>query len=137
MIIDRSKANLLEKDIEDYLWHNPSEVYCDHFRVARWIKRQYQVHSGILDLLGVTDNYHLVIVEVKNVPIDASALTQVSRYAFDVANVADKAGDIYMGHDHGGLHVYKMVIGRSISNKTMLEADKMIDAIEQELSEAD
>jgi RecB family endonuclease NucS len=125
MIVPESKVNLAEKDIEEYLFQNPfavrvarTEHYVDH-----WIKRQYQLPSGTLDLLGVTALMDFVVVEVKNVAIDSAAVTQVNRYGYDIWNILvpmikKKAGDrIYRPN------VHRILVGKSIDSKTMREAE--------------
>lgn len=122
MIIDPGRVGIKEKDIEDFLWENPSAASTVRTIIDHWIGRQFEVPGGIIDLLGVTDDNRLVVVEVKNVAIDASALTQVSRYAFDILQVAN---DIYCEKDSEMVTppiVHKIVIGRGIDNKTMYEA---------------
>jgi len=125
MVIDPSKVDLKERDIEDYLWNNPSVVKFGEIIVDRWLARQYEVPSGIIDLLGTTVDHEFVVVEVKNVAVDASALTQVSRYARDINMVSY---DVYQRNTSArrlSPFVYKIVIGRSIDTKTMLEAESL------------
>ncbi len=127
MVIDPSKVNLCEKDIEDYLYGNPGSVDLHiHGPVERWVKRQFRVPSGIIDLLGVTGERTIVVVEVKNVPIDLSALAQVSRYALDVRNIKDY---IFFGLGETDWvidpQIIKVVAGKSVDAKVMLEAESM------------
>lgn len=129
MRIDPSKANILEKDIEDYLYANPSCIETRYSKVTKWIKRQYPVPSGIIDLLGIAEDGDLVLVEVKNVAIDASALTQISRYAFDIENVI---GIILLNEEGESppTHLYKVLVGRSVDSRTFVEAEALnIDVI--------
>lgn len=126
MIIDPSKVNLCEKDIEEYLYRNPESVIFDGRQVKRWVKRQYSVPSGIIDLIGLTHDDDYVVVEVKNVAIDASALAQVSRYTFDVLNVFQRIIDRRREtEDVEPWYVHMLVIGKSIDTKTMLEAEAL------------
>lgn len=127
MVIDPSKVNLCERDIEDYLFSEPSAIYVGvHGDVVKWIKRQMKVPSGIIDLLGVTSSRAIVVVEVKNVPIDSSALAQVSRYALDIRNIKDyifnRLGETDWVIDPP---IIKVVVGRSADAKVMLEAESM------------
>lgn len=125
MVIDPGKVDLKEKDIEDYLWNNPSAVQFGELVVDRWLARQYEVPSGIIDLLGTTEDHEFVVVEVKNVAVDASALTQVSRYAHDIIMASHS---VYLQNTSARRmppFVYKIVIGRSIDTKTMLEAEAL------------
>lgn len=91
MKIDPSKANLQEKDIEQYLWQNPSIITAhrneETLTVDRWIARQLQVPSGIIDLFGILTNGAPVVVEVKNVMIDGRAIAQVLRYSHDIREI--------------------------------------------------
>lgn len=122
MFIDASRVAIKEKDIEDFLWEHPSSVNKSNIVVDRWVGRQFDVPGGIIDLLGVTDDNSFVVVEVKNVPIDASALTQVSRYAYDITQIADAIYSEKDGEMTAPPRVHKIVVGRSIDSKTMYEA---------------
>lgn len=77
-----------EKYIEDWLWENPGKVKLWGHKIEKWVARQFKVPSGIIDLLGYMGcagkNPIFVIVEVKNVSVDSSALAQVSRYEGDI-----------------------------------------------------
>lgn len=131
MIIDESKVNLKERDIEDFLWENPQWVCFRDFAVDKWLKRQYTVPSGIIDLLGVTIHGDLVVVEVKNVAIDAAALSQVSRYAYDIYVVANYIFDQRKKDPLISPIVRRVVIGRSIDSQVMYAAEALrIDIIE-------
>jgi hypothetical protein len=125
MIIDEKKVNLAEKDIEQWLWENPHSAWCLVGRVEKWLKRQYRLPSGIADLIGVTDTGSLVVVEVKNVDIDASALTQVCRYAFDLKYIHTLVIRDIIPDDMPEPDVYKVVIGRSVDTQTMREAEAL------------
>jgi len=93
--VDPRKVNLAEADIEEYLWKNPGELGFGHPRVYvhRWLKRQYRIPNGVIDLLGVTADGILVVVEIKNTPTEAQAITQVKQYAFDIDNVNRTVSD--------------------------------------------
>lgn len=125
MRIDPSRVNILEKDIEDFLWENPNAIRGNGYVVERWLKRQYEVPSGIIDLLGVTSSKNLVVVEVKNVAINASALTQVSRYAFDILQIARGAAEYIIGDIEVRPWIYRIVVGKSMDDKIMLEAESI------------
>lgn len=87
--IDKKYVNIPERAIEDWLFDNPEEVRTiDGCVVERWLSRQFRVPSGIIDLLGVCNDGSLIVVEVKNESPTSSALTQVKRYAVDIANIA-------------------------------------------------
>lgn len=122
MNIDPSKVNLSEKDIEDWLWENPHELEIDH-----WLARQLDVPSGRIDLLGSKSydgkEYFPVIVEVKNVQVDSSALTQVCRYTYDI-----KQSLIYRDKrlSEEDIYVEKLVIGKgNLDNRVMFEANAL------------
>jgi len=87
--IDPGRVNLYEKDIEDWLWENPQVVRANYISsiVHHWLGRQIEVPSGIIDLLGVTEEGIVSVVEVKNTEINAKTLTQVCRYAADIESI--------------------------------------------------
>lgn len=127
MTIDSSRINLSERDIEDYLFDHPGEVFGDG---ARWIKRQFAVPGGIIDLIGQTESGRIVVVEVKNVAIDSSALAQVCRYAYDINEILSTIEYRFRTHeleiaDVSHPPVFKMVIGRSVDTKTKREAEAL------------
>lgn len=121
--IDR--VSLSEKDIEDYLFDNPESVsfYAErdgyNFRVARWIGRQVCVPSGIIDLLGVTEQGVTVVVEVKLGAIDGKAISQCARYAEDLKVVFGHVRNSYGSHRN--MHIFKLVIGSSIDKTAIFE----------------
>lgn len=131
MVIDPSKVSLCERDIEDYLYRNPDVVGVNGWWIERWVKRQYAVPSGIIDLIGLTYGGDYVVVEVKNVAIDSSALAQVSRYAFDVMNIMQRAVSRDVDNVPSEFWpIHMLVIGKNIDTKTLLEAESMnIDII--------
>lgn len=126
MRIDLSRLNLLERDIEDYLFDNPNQVEIvkhrfGQQRVEKWIARQFRVPSGILDLLGITSKGKPVVVEVKLGAIDAKALAQVSRYAEDIGNI------LYC-RTQGNLSrrdVIRVAIGNTCDVRSLHEADAL------------
>lgn len=87
MELKELKSKLTEKDIEDFLWENPGVVSSPRFTVKKWTHRQLSLPSGRLDLMGITDRNNVVVVEVKNVPVNSSAITQVSRYSYDIRQI--------------------------------------------------
>jgi RecB family endonuclease NucS len=125
MIIDESKVNLLEKDIEEYIFCNPNVILTAWGHIDKWIKRQFQVPSGIVDLLGVTQGGALAVVEIKNVAIDANALTQVCRYAYDLERVVSWLKTYHENHENDFPEIIKIVVGRSIETRTMREAEAL------------
>jgi hypothetical protein len=128
MIIDEQKINLAEQDIEQWLWENPGAVTGEFGTIQRWIKRQYKVPSGVVDLIGLSDDYQVVVVEVKNVGIDAGALTQVCRYAADVKYIYEWVsayGSRNIDENITFWEVAKIVIGRSVDARTLLEAEAL------------
>lgn len=125
MIVDQNKVNLLEEDIEEYLYRNPAAVpgsWMSGQRVDRWLARQLRVPSGIIDLLGMCSGYRetLVVVEVKNVDVTPSALTQVCRYAADISGIGYHALNGRVDGDSWDVH--KVVVGPSIDDQVFIEA---------------
>lgn len=112
--IDPKKVNLFEKDIEDWLFDNP-----DTLGVHKWLGRQYQVPSGIIDLWGISIGGAAIVVEIKNVEIDEAAVLQVCRYAADIEAVIYKRSGCKFQP-----YVNKYVIGKgSVSNSVQYGAD--------------
>ncbi len=126
MVIDPSKVNLKEKDIEDYLYHDPGSVlYGGGWTIHRWLARQYKVNSGIIDLLGCTGR-NIVVVEVKNVDIDEKAITQVCRYVNDIREIANNAyGRHYNQYPVSSPIVYGVLVGPSISRSVFRDAEAL------------
>ncbi len=118
MKIDDKKIQLSEKDLENWLWENVDEL--QSFDIEYWLSRQYKVPSGIIDLLGVTGEGNIVIVELKNHVPDASALTQVSRYAKDIERILHARGMFTVS-------IYKIVMGvfDNIPSQLQFEANAL------------
>lgn len=121
---------LTENDLEDYLFGHPEALRTfSGNKVSGWIARQFRVPSGIIDLLGyvkVGENRNWpVVVELKSVPMTASALTQVCRYSRDVYNVLVQRNDYYVQYPE--TIIYKMVIAPSEgpSNELIYEANAL------------
>ena len=96
LIVNPSKVNLAEIDIEEWLYNNPQAVSTITGPPVVWIGRQFSVPSGIIDLLGKVERgrmSHLVVVEVKNVEFSHEALCQVARYAGDILAIQRKLTD--------------------------------------------
>lgn len=124
MIIDERKVNLAEKDIEQWLWENPTLIRFGHNEVvAKWLYRQMSIPSGVADLVGITESNDLVVAEVKNTEIKPDALLQVARYAFDVRIIAIRSVENQGLWNYPTPYVYKLVIGRSIDFKTARDAE--------------
>lgn len=135
MNIDISRLNLTEKDIEDWLYENPSNVTTVWGCVTEWVGRQYHLPSGIADLIGVTDCGMVALIEVKNVPINKAALTQICRYAADLLEIFQWRYDYPNPEMRGWSHVTKIVVGPSIDDQTLTEAGALdIDIREFTLS---
>jgi hypothetical protein len=128
MKVDPSKINLAEKDIEDWLYENPTKVDLGFGRsIKKWIGRQVQVPSGRIDLLGILEysgHIAFVVTEVKNTEFTQSAILQVSRYAADIESVAN---DYSCRTDNRiSDHVMKLVIARgSPSDQLLQEAESI------------
>lgn len=126
MAFNISRMNLSERDIEDWLFENPEMCrYGDYWCIDRWFGRQYRLPSGIADLVGVTSQGCVAVVEVKNVPADGKAIAQVCRYAYDLKNVMGYRWD-YECRDANGPVIQKIVVAPSISDvNTYFEADAL------------
>jgi len=121
--IDWGRVNILEADIEEYLYQNPTSIrlYQGMF-IKEWVARQFHVPSGVIDLLGVANNGCYVVVEVKNTEITSSALTQVSRYAQDIERIFSKIDKLHNHYNFAG----KIVIGREpVTNQIIFEAEAL------------
>lgn len=114
--------NLIERDIEDWIYDNPQAL---SLGIEGWIGRQYNLPSGIADLIGYRNDGLVMVIEVKNVPINKAALAQVSRYAFDVEEIVNDFAD-YPDFSNGARpYVQKVAVGPSIDEQTMQEATAM------------
>ena len=117
MQVDPRKVNLAEADIEQYLFENPEYVHFDETYVDRWLKRQYHVPSGVIDLLGVTADGHLVVVEIKNLELRPDAIAQVRRYAFDIDHI------ILEMNGRNARQCYAVLVGPSVDTHTFRECE--------------
>jgi hypothetical protein len=124
MKIDISKANLLEKDIEEWLFENPEVLTAPYYTnpITSWIGRQYALPSGIADLIGVRENGMLVVVEVKNVAINKAAVLQVCRYQDDLKHIVSERMDYPYTTDHSEPIIEMILVGPSIDGQTFTEA---------------
>lgn len=122
MKIDIARVNLLEKDIEDWLYENPDTIEAGSSVVSHWIGRQYRLPSGIADLVGITHHFMLVVVEIKNVAINKAAVTQVCRYAADLQDILLRRENYIFTRDDGEPLVWKVLVGPSIDDQTFGEA---------------
>ncbi len=136
MLINTNRVNIVEKDIEDWLWENPDEIAAIIYATVdfQWVARQYRLPSGILDLLGIaTVNYGPrvqripVLVEVKNQTITSSALAQVCRYAHDLqAIIYQDYYDIEAEMPDDPPYITKVVIGpEPVDSQTLHEANAL------------
>jgi hypothetical protein len=114
--IDISRLNLLERDVEDWLFENPRSLRNSGIDLQYWIARQFEVPSGIIDLLGVAYNhYHEsptlrpVVVEVKLGDLTGAAIAQVCRYANDIQGIIDELAVSYGPLE--GAEPYKLLVG--------------------------
>lgn len=126
MNIDPNKVNLLEKDIEDYLWHHPESIETFNYSInahapiiLSWLARQFELPSGIADLIGLDTHGHIVVVEVKNVPIKKEAITQVCRYAKDVEESISFFGE---SDEWKNVWVRKVLVAPACDGQTFIEA---------------
>lgn len=125
MKMDINRVNLLERDIEDWLYENPTilNVTWRKNPIVRWIGRQYTLPSGIADLIGVCENGMLVVVEVKNVAINKAAVLQVCRYADDLKYiVSGRSGYPHIRPDNNEPFIQMVLVGPGIDDQTFTEA---------------
>lgn len=124
MKIDISRVNLLEKDIEDWLYENPGALLSryDDNPIVRWIGRQYTLPSGIADLIGVRQDDRLVVVEVKNVAINKAAVLQVCRYQTDLQYIVSNRMEYPHIRDWNEPVIDMVLVGPSIDGQTFTEA---------------
>jgi hypothetical protein len=124
MKIDISRVNLLEKDIEDWLFENPDSIRYPYYEnpITKWIGRQYQLPSGIADLIGIREDMKLVVVEIKNVPINKAAILQICRYAYDLKHIVSNRMNYPFVSESNEPDVEMVVIGQSIDGQTFMEA---------------
>lgn len=124
MKIDISRVNLLEKDIEDWLYANPlalNPTYVDN-PIVNWLGRQYQLPSGIADLIGVRQDKMLVVVEIKNVPINKAAVLQVCRYTSDLKRIVSSRMEYPHFRDNHEPVIEMVLVGPSVDDQTFTEA---------------
>lgn len=124
MKIDISKVNLLEKDIEDWLYAHPGVVSrrYENDAIDKWIGRQYNLPSGVADLIGVRGSGRLVVIEVKNVAINKAAILQVCRYADDLKYIVSHRANYPYVAAGGEPQIEMVVVGPSIDSQTFTEA---------------
>lgn len=125
-----------EKKLEDHLFAHPEALQYPfgHRHVDRWLERQYRVPSGIIDLIGIAPGSNqLWVVEIKNRPIKTDALTQVCRYAFDIAQICkacqDQLENSYQRRFPTVYPVAKMVIGSHFTPDLWDEAEALEIAV--------
>lgn len=126
MKLDISRANLTEKDIEDWLYENRSSLFftgeSGGISIERWFGRQYQLPSGIADLIGVCSDGRLAVIEVKNVPINKAAVLQVCRYAADLEEIAGYRLGYPGTQNWESPKVQRVLFGPDMDSQTFLEA---------------
>lgn len=123
----RLKVEYTEKDIEDWLFYHPKYIGSDNLRdlnIVKWIGRQYNLPSGIADLIGLSEDGALVVVEVKNAPINKAALAQITRYRQDLIYIAERFVD-YPRYSDRMPKVYAVLFGPSIDLQTHFDAYAM------------
>ncbi len=116
MLLHPNQVRLNEENIEQYLFENPGDVSTECYRIARWLKRQYHVPSGIIDLLGVTTSGDIAVVELKSVEIKGDAILQVKRYAYDIEGII-QVGEVVRPR------CIPILVGPSISDRTFLDCE--------------
>lgn len=115
-----SQVSLKEKDIEEYLYQHPHSLLTrNKYPITHFVLRQFTVPSGIIDLVGMSEDSEAVVVEVKNVTITSDALAQVCRYAADMERILARLPHPYV------YDVHKIVVGTNITNEAMFEANAL------------
>ncbi len=122
MRVNPRHINLSEKDLEEYIYANPQLVTMPFSEspVDEWIGRQFHVPSGIIDLLGVTGNKCLVVVELKNTQFASNHITQVCRYAKDIEEIAHYS-------NIANETPYKLLIGTYEPSSEIITEAKAVD----------
>ena len=124
MKIDISRVNLLEKDIEDWLYENPGAIPArfGENRIVQWIGRQYSLPSGIADLVGIREDRRIAVVEIKNVAINKAAVLQVCRYHNDIQHIVSNRMEYPHSYNWNEPLVDMILVGPSIDDQTFCEA---------------
>lgn len=127
MKVDPSKINLSEKDIEDYLFENPSDVHLAAWSITEWIGRQIRVPSGIIDLFGfikIDTRLVPVVVEVKNTEFTQASILQVCRYGADIQSALERV--CFEENSEWSDHIFKIVVAKgSPSPQVLIEAESV------------
>ena len=125
-----SSGFITERALEDYLIDRSMAISVgekDNW-IARWLKRQYQLPSGRLDLLGELCDGALVVVELKNSPVTGDAVAQVCRYCYDIRiayqDLKEAAKEIE-GKDVVMPEVNAVIVGPSFSDSTFYAAEAL------------
>lgn len=125
--IDPRKVSLSEKDLEDWLYENPTSLtLLGRPVVSEWVGRQFRVPSGIIDLLGVYPNLGTpVIVEMKNTTaVRPEYLTQIIRYKHDIQEILAYTEDEKYSED---FQVLTYLVGpfESMGSEQLFEANAL------------
>lgn len=121
---------ITERLLEDYLFENSMAISIRDKRnwINSWLKRQYQLPSGRLDLLGEMRNGDLAVVELKNVQVNGDAVAQVCRYCYDIRvayqDLKDAVKEIE-GKDIVIPNVNAVLVGPSFSDATFYAAEAL------------
>lgn len=86
-----------EADFEKIVYEN-SELMKDIFLLKRQIRGGNK--SGIPDMVGIDTDGNICIVEMKNVPVDASIIPQVLQYAFWAETNPDSIKSLWLESDN-------------------------------------
>ena len=133
--------NILERDLEERLYNNPSLLNPAivtgriNYAMQGWVARQMRVPAGRIDLLGMLVEHngpndddwgpevthHPVIVELKRGVIDAAALAQVGRYLNDIRNIVETI-EYTWGIAPTGRDLFAVIVGERADRNTILAA---------------
>lgn len=119
-----------ESLIEKYLVDDPMGLILkpENIFVTHWIKRQYQLPNGRLDLLGQLSNGDIAVVEIKNVTVGGDAIAQVCRYAYDIRVGLDELREINVSAGNTVIYipnVRSIVVGPAFTDMTVYAAEAL------------
>jgi len=78
--------NLSEKEIEKHLVDDFPDVPLGDIQI---IDRQYEVESGVLDILAESDDY-IIVIELKIETATSSVVAQTMSYLYDIDDEYEK-----------------------------------------------
>jgi len=80
---------LSEHDLETWMYDHP-EILFHFLGEFKWIAKQFEIPSGKIDLLGMSEKLNsLILVELKISEFKEAYLTQISRYSKDLDDIQE------------------------------------------------